>query len=245
VDNKPPSTEVAAIEQVLGWFLRLSTHRHMTIRSDSTSAIARAQHEGAGPGQGRAVNIQSLVRACRRAGKTTDIVWVKGYEGTPGNERADVLAGKAAEKLSHSRVVSPAHLKLQISEKFRTTKTTWDTDQRHHGTEAIPPPPPKKSCPDKMRNALARTAAQIRTGHWRSAVYLKRIRKRADDNCWTGKDDALAYSTPLPKRETPVGENGGVGREEPRGCPGVVSQSQVGKAVCPFLRIVWGGEDDG
>jgi len=176
--------EVAAIEQVLKWFLRRSTHRHMTIHSDSTSAIARAQHEGVGPGQRRAINIQSLARACRRAGKTTDIIWVKGHEGTPGNERADILVGKAAEKLSHSRVVSLAHLKLQISEKFRTAKTAWDTDQRHHRTEAIPPPPPKKSCLDKMRNSLARTAAQIRTGHWRSAVYLKRIRKRAEDDCW-------------------------------------------------------------
>jgi len=45
-------------------------------------------------------------------------------------------------------------------------------------------PPPKKSCLDGMRNALARTAAQISTGHWRSAVYLKRIGKRADDKCW-------------------------------------------------------------
>ena len=36
--------------------------------------------------------------------------------------------------------------------------------------------------PDK--NAIARTAAQIRTGHWRSAVYLKRIKKRGDDRCW-------------------------------------------------------------
>jgi len=53
-----------------------------------------------------------MVRACRRAGKTTDIVWVKGHEGTPENERADVLAGKAAEKLGYSRVVSLAHLKL-------------------------------------------------------------------------------------------------------------------------------------
>jgi hypothetical protein len=25
---------------------------------------------------------------------------------------------------------------------------------------------------------------QLRTGHWRSAVYLKRIWKRADDWCW-------------------------------------------------------------
>jgi hypothetical protein len=54
----------------------------------------------------------------------------------------------------------------------------------HHKTEEIPPPAPKKSCLDKARNALARTAAQIRTGHWRSAVYLKRTRKRQDDECW-------------------------------------------------------------
>jgi hypothetical protein len=27
-------------------------------------------------------------------------------------------------------------------------------------------------------------AAQIRSGHWRSAVYLKRIRRRVDDRCW-------------------------------------------------------------
>jgi hypothetical protein len=33
---------------------------------------------------------------------------------------------------------------------------------------------------------VARTAAQIRTGHWRSAAYLKRIRKPGypDDKCW-------------------------------------------------------------
>jgi hypothetical protein len=33
-------------------------------------------------------------------------------------------------------------------------------------------------------HSIARVAAQIRTGHWRSAVYLKRIRKRDTDWCW-------------------------------------------------------------
>jgi hypothetical protein len=37
---------------------------------------------------------------------------------------------------------------------------------------------------DRARNAIARTAAQIRTGHWRSAVYFRRTRKRKDDGCW-------------------------------------------------------------
>jgi len=221
----------------------------MTIHSDSTSAIARTQHEGSGPGQGRAINIQSLVRTCRRAGKTADIVWVKGHEGTPGNEGAGVLAGKAAEKLDHSRAVSLAHLKLQISEKFRTAKTSWNENPRHHGTEAIPPPPPKKSCLDKMWNALARTAAQIRTGHWRSAVYLKRIRKRADDNCWFCQGPAkmtrshvLILHCPSEKLQSARME---AWEGKNPGCPGIVSQSQVGKAVCPFLRVVWGGKDNG
>jgi hypothetical protein len=37
---------------------------------------------------------------------------------------------------------------------------------------------------DQARNAIARTAAQIRTGHWRSVVYLSRIKKRREDKCW-------------------------------------------------------------
>jgi hypothetical protein len=74
--------------------------------------------------------------------------------------------------------MSIAHLKLRISEKFRNAKEAWHKMPSHHGI------PPKKSCLDSMRNAIARTAAQIRAGHWRSAVYLKRIRKMADDKCW-------------------------------------------------------------
>jgi hypothetical protein len=41
--------------------------------------------------------------------------------------------------------------------------------------------PSKKSRLDKARNSIARVATQIRTSHWRSAVYLK---KRDTDHCW-------------------------------------------------------------
>jgi hypothetical protein len=68
----------------------------------------------------------------------------------------------------------------------RRPKSPWD-----RGDPASPPS--KKSCLDKMRNALARTAAQIRTDHWRSAVYLKRIRKMVDDKCWFCQGLATSY----------------------------------------------------
>jgi hypothetical protein len=133
----------------------------MVIHSDSTSAIARAGHTGAGPGQTTARKIRNMVCDLRRHRRTVSLVWAKGHEGTPGNERADTLAGKAAEKPGHSM----AHLKLQISEKFKRAKETLHKTPGHHGTEETPPPPPKKSCLDNKRNSLARTVAQIRTGH--------------------------------------------------------------------------------
>jgi hypothetical protein len=61
--------------------------------------------------------------------------------------------------------MSLAHLKLKISERFRKAKEDWHELLAHHGTMEMPPPPPKKSFLDRVRNAVARTAAQIRSGH--------------------------------------------------------------------------------
>jgi hypothetical protein len=41
------------------------------------------------------------------------------------------------------------------------------------GKESITPPAPKKSFWDRASNQLARTIAQIRTGHWLCAPYVK------------------------------------------------------------------------
>jgi hypothetical protein len=93
-----------------------------------------------------------------------------------------MLAGRAAEKTAWSKFISLAYLKPRVSEKL-PDEDEWQKDPDHHGSEEIPSPPAKKSCLDGERNSIARCAAQIRTGHWRSAVYLKRI-KKCRDNCW-------------------------------------------------------------
>jgi ribonuclease HI len=151
--------EVAAIKEALKWF-ETSPYLHLTVHSDSTSAIASAGHTAAGPGQKLAKRIQKMVtHPTPLHFQTAKIVWEKGHAGTPGNERTDALAGKAAEKAAWSPITSLAHLKLRISEKFRESKEVRHKDFRRHGSEEIPPPPPKKSCMDRARNVIARTAA--------------------------------------------------------------------------------------
>jgi hypothetical protein len=75
-------------------------------------------------------------------------------------------------------------------------KEAWDKVANHDGIEEIPPPPPKRSCMDRMRNSLAGTAAQIRTGHWRSAEYHNRNRKMAEDKCRFCQGSARVMPSP-------------------------------------------------
>ena len=69
--------EVVAIEAVVEW---QDPFQHIIIHSDSTSAIARMCHSGAGPGQGPANNVQrgtsNLFAYPRRSAK---LHWVKGH----------------------------------------------------------------------------------------------------------------------------------------------------------------------
>jgi hypothetical protein len=53
-----------------------------------------------------------------------------------------------------------------------------------HGKLTILPPPPKERAMNNARNSEEREVGQLRTNHWLSGVYLKRIKKRSDDGRW-------------------------------------------------------------
>ena len=101
--------EIAAIEAVFQWHSSNNLFRNMVIHSDSTSATARVQHSGAGPGQSVARSVvHILAHLFVMEGRSEEIQWIKGHAGVPGNEKAGTLADEAAEKKGRSRIASLA-----------------------------------------------------------------------------------------------------------------------------------------
>ena len=82
----------------------------------------------------------------------------KDNAGILGNERADQLAGVAAEGFSWLRFNSITYLKLLVSEKYWSAKEAWHRHPDNHGSGEVLPPPPKKSCLGHARNGIARAA---------------------------------------------------------------------------------------
>jgi hypothetical protein len=113
-------------------------------------------------------------------------------------------------------------------------------------TEEIPPPPLLKSCLDGMRNGLARTVVHIRTGHWRSAVYLTRIRKLADDRCWFCQTSArMTRSLVLlhcPSAQIRAARKEAWGGNVTRRGEGLACQSKVGTVAGDVLGAVGSGK---
>jgi hypothetical protein len=110
------------------------------------------------------------------------MLWVRGYAGITGNERADELAGQAAAagraaglQPSHSPTSDCGYLKSSEEPSCPGTLTPSTTANRKSH-----PYRPKKYCLDNAPNSIARAAAQNKTGQGHSPVYLKGVTERAD-----------------------------------------------------------------
>jgi ribonuclease HI len=71
--------------------------KHLSIFSDSTSAIARIKHNKTGPYQKRATKVIRNIQRLKADATTASMNWVQGHNNDPGNDCADELAGQAAE----------------------------------------------------------------------------------------------------------------------------------------------------
>jgi hypothetical protein len=142
---------------------------------------------------------------------TAETVWqVKSH---PGNERTTFWPAKRAWSPQ-----SLAFLRLRIPE----VQAGMASRSGQPATEDIIPPS-KKSCMDYARNAVAGVAAQIRTGHWRPAVFLKQIRQHRNDHCWFRNGRRTMTVTPLttpqqrPTSGIPASSLGGTRAKQPAG----------------------------
>jgi ribonuclease HI len=186
--------EAAAIEEGVKAIRRCNRiFNHVSIHTDPTAAIARVQHNKCGAGQSRAVTVIGRIQRLRRRGQSID--WIKGHSDNKSNDRADYLAGQAAESQGPSgqHRVSIAWVREKIS---NSCTTAANIELQSRGKLTIILPPPKKSALDKARNREARIASQLRTNHWLSGVYLKRIGKRDSAGSWFCGDTCQSRGPP-------------------------------------------------
>jgi hypothetical protein len=137
-----------ALNRFLNPNKRLNTYQSS---SDSTSAIARVKHNKTGPGQSRATKVIRHIQRLKAQGKTASIDWVQGHNNDPGNNRADELAGQAAElpppRLANA--VSIAWMRKTVPEQYTAAA---NIELRETGKHTITSSPPKTTALDKGPN---------------------------------------------------------------------------------------------
>jgi len=188
--------ELWAIGLALGETIekRETLQRHgvktVAIFSDSQTAIRRAAHLEPGPGQRLARRINRRARALLAHGIATEIHWVPGHSGIPGNEEADCQANLARDASGDTVIERPytsaSNRARRISEGRSAAKAKWEADKcsKHFSYRLKGKTGTKRPVPMTSVKSLATRFYRLKCGHAPTGVYLKRFGHREDDKCW-------------------------------------------------------------
>ena len=192
--------EAEAVGGILAMWLIKSTpeisRKTVSFYIDNQSLIHSLHRPKATSGQHL---VKNLLSEAKKVNARLRIRWISGHTNVPGNEKADELAGEAAEGRSSRQEDLPPKLRFQIpisasatkqdyhSTLMRKWKTMWTQSPRMtRFSEQIDKDFPFTKY-RKLQNGLTREQAsvviQIRCGHIPLNVYLHRIGKTASQIC--------------------------------------------------------------
>ncbi|CAH2106387.1 unnamed protein product [Euphydryas editha] len=133
-----------------------------------------------------AIEMKRCIRQIREEKRSVRFFWLKAHVGTPGNERVDELAKKAALKKKTAPdydKVAMSYVRRQIREE---TVRLWQDRYNSSETGSVTKiflPDPKTACKLVRKSTLPSVDTQILTGHGGFAAYLHRFKLKDSPSC--------------------------------------------------------------
>jgi hypothetical protein len=160
--------------------------------------IQRTLNDNPGLGQALAIEIITIAKRLKETDIQISIRWVSSHIGIEGNEKADLLAKKAAKQPKSAQVDGYSFFSY-IQELIRRQKAL-ETQQWLFNTqkqwlkhqEEFQEMPSSSLTTNKVifqaKKQLSSRFFQLKIGHAIIAIYLKRIQKINNTHCWWCSD---------------------------------------------------------